>query len=177
MRLLDRRRPRVRRCRSLLEILEGRILLSEAAAWVGQKNEDLVGRDGSSPDGYQDIRIQLSGLDPQLAIQSVWVQRYSGGAWSASGRPSDNAVVVRTRDEAAGTWSSDADLDLEPYFDDPSNVWYELIRISYADGSTAVVTGLLSTTPVDPDLRVRGQELGVTWLGQDGPDLAGSGLA
>lgn len=175
--LLNSRASRRRWHPSLLEHLEGRFLLSESASWVGQNNADLVGRDGTSPDGYQDIQVHLSGLDTQRAIQSIYVQRYSGGAWLASGRPSDNAVVGRSFDEATGTWSADAELDLEPYFDDPSNFLYELVRITYADSSTAVITDLRSTTPVDPSLRVRGRELDVAWLGQDGLDLAGSGLA
>jgi hypothetical protein len=156
------------------EHLERCALLSETAAWVGQDNTDLVGPDSRSPDGYQDVHIRLCGLNPDQAVTQVYVQRYSGGAWIASGSASDNAALVRGAGPG-GTWSTTADLYLEPYFNDPAGFLYEVIRIQYADGTTAVINDLRSTTPVDADLRTEGQELTVTYLGQDGPDLAGSG--
>lgn len=164
-----------RRNRFRVESLEDRVLLSEMAVWIGQNNMDYVGRDGLSPDGYQDIDIQLLGLDPNRAITRVDVQRQYGGAWSATSSLSSQAFLARDQNQATGTWSTEANLYLEPWFNESANTRYEFIRIQYADGSTAVINNLISTSSVDVQLRVQGKELGVTWAGQDGPDLTGPG--
>ncbi|WP_406695583.1 hypothetical protein V5E97_31680 [Singulisphaera sp. Ch08] len=169
--------PTARRGRFRLEGLEDRVLLAEMAAWVGQNNTDLVSRDGARPDGYQDISIRLLGLDPSRAIERVEVQRQYGGYWTATSSLSSQSLLVRDQNQAANSWSTQADLYLEPWFNDPANTRYELIRIRYSDGSTAAIGDLFSTSPVNLQLRVQGKELGVTWAGQDGPDLTGPGLA
>ncbi len=66
---------------------------------------------------------------------------------------------------------------MEPWFNESANTRYEYIRIQYADGSTSSINNLLSTSSVNVQLRVQGDELGVTWAGQDGPDLTGPGPA
>ncbi|MFO0954587.1 MAG: hypothetical protein U0835_26175 [Isosphaeraceae bacterium] len=163
--------------RPRIERLESRKLLSLVAFWVGQGGADLVGRDGTSPDGYQDIQIHLDGLDPARAVSRVDVMRYGGGVWSWSGRNSDNAALDRPRDPNSGLWSGSADVDFEAYFDDPAGARYELIRVTYADGSTADAPEVRASTPVDASLRVAGQELRVAWFGQAGPDLTTAGVA
>lgn len=160
-----------------MESLEGRVLLAEMAAWMGQTNTDLVGRDGRNPDGYQDIDIRLLGLDPTRSVSRVDVQRAGGGLWAATTSLSSNAVLVRSQDQTTGAWANQADLYLEPYFNDPTNTKYELIRITYSDNTSAVIRDLYSTSPVDNNLRVQGDELGVSWVGQDGLDLTGPGVA
>ncbi|SIO60468.1 hypothetical protein SAMN05444166_6403 [Singulisphaera sp. GP187] len=164
-----------RRGRLRVESLEDRVLLAEMAAWVGQNNTDYVGRDGLSPDGYQDIDIHLFGLDPSRAIDRVEVQRQYGGLWTATSSLSSQALLVRSQTQATGAWSTEADVYLEPYFNDPANTRYEAIRIKYADGTLATINNLLSTSSVNVQLRVQGKDLGVIWAGQDGPDLTGPG--
>ena len=158
-----------------MESLEDRVLLAEMATWVGQNNTDRVGRDGVGPDGYQDIAIHLLGLDPNRAINRVDVQRQFGGAWTATSSLSSQSLLVRDQNQATGTWSTEANLYLEPWFSEAANTRYEFIKIQYADGSSVAITNLMSTSPVDDRLRVQGEELGVTWAGQDGPDLTGPG--
>lgn len=160
-----------------VERLEDRVLLSETAVWVGQNNGDYVGRDGLSPDGYQDINIHLRGLNPNQTITRVDVQRQYGGFWTATSSQTSQAFVVRNQASATGAWSSEADLYMEPWFNESANTRYEYIRIQYADGSTSLINNLLSTSAVNVQLRVEGEELGVTWAGQDGSDLTGPGPA
>jgi len=159
-----------------VEYLEDRVLLSEMAAWVGQVNEDYVGRDGRSPDGYQDIDIRLLGLDTTKSVTSVEVQRQGGGVWTTTGGQGSQVLVIRSRDAATGSWSTEADVYFEPYFNDPVGTRYEQIRIRYEDGTAATVYNLYSTSVVDTTRRVEGKELGVSWVGQDGKDYVGPGL-
>jgi hypothetical protein len=151
--------------------LEPRVVLSPAAVWVGQDGTDLVGTDSRAPNGYVDVHIQLSGLDTSRTVARVDVQRHSGGAWVVSGAATDNAALVRPAGSSVG------DLYIEPYFNDPVGVAYDVVRVTYTDGTAATVNGLVSTTPVDPNLRDAGQKLIVRYLGQDGPDLTSPGLA
>lgn len=164
-----------RRGRVRVESLEDRVLLAALAVWVGQNNTDVVGRDGVGPDGYQDITIHLLGLDPTRAIERVDVQRQFGGAWSATSSLASQSLLVRDKGQVTGSWSTEANLYLEPWFNEAANTRYETIGIKYADGSTVTITDLLSTSPVSDRLRVQGKELGVTWVGQDGPDVTGPG--
>ena len=161
------RRATARRVIPTLTPLEQRHLLSFTATWIGQNGSDFVGTVARSPNDYQDIVIHLSSL--KTTVSEIYVQRYSGGAWDYKPSSSTNAFFQASGDPKQG------DLYLEPYFNDPTNYWYELIRVFYVDGSKEDYTTLHSGTPVDANLRVHGRELSATWLGQDGNDWTGSG--
>ena len=162
------RRATARRAIPTLTPLEQRQLLSFTATWVGQNGSDFVGSVARSPNDYQDVVIHLSGL--KTTVSEIYVQRYSGGAWDYKPSSSTNAFF-----QASRSYPKQGDLYLEPYFNDPINYWYELIRVSYVDGSTEDYTTLHSGTPVDPNLRDPGRELSAQWLGQDGNDWTGNG--
>src|SRR5271166_1125374 len=162
------RRATARRAIPILTPLEQRYLLSFTATWIGQDGSDFVGTVARSPNDYQDVVIHLSGLSN--TVSEIYVQRYGGGAWDYTPSSSTNAFF-----QASSGNPEEGDLYLEPYFNDPINYWYELIRVSYVDGSTEEYTTLLSGTPVDPNLRDPGRELSAQWLGQDGNDWTGNG--
>ena len=161
-------RVKTRRVAPALTPLEPRHLLAFTPTWIGQVGSDFVGTVARSPNDYQDIRIHLSGLSNTVA--QIRVQRFTGGAWSYTPGSSTNAFFQAAPDDPTR-----GDLYLEPYFDDPDNFWYELIRVTYVDGSYEDYTQLHSTTSVDANLRVPGRELSAEWLGQDGNDWTGDG--
>jgi len=162
------RRATARRAIPILTPLEQRHLLSFTATWIGQNGSDFVGTVARSPNDYQDVVIHLSGLSN--TVSEIYVQRYGGGAWDYTPSSSTNAFF-----QASSGNPEEGDLYLEPSFNDPINYWYELIRVSYVDGSTEDYTTLHSGTPVDPNLRDPGRELSAQWLGQDGNDWTGNG--
>ena len=154
------RRATARRAIPTLTPLEQRHLLSFTATWIGQNGSDFVGTVARSPNDYQDVVIHLSGL--KTTVSEIYVQRYGGGAWDYKPSSSTNAFF-----QASSGNPEQGDLYLEPYFNDPTNYWYELIRVFYVDGSKEDYTTLHSGTPVDANLRVPGRGLSAQWLGQD----------
>ena len=162
------RRATARRAIPTLTPLEQRQLLSFTATWIGQNGSDFVGTVARSPNDYQDVVIHLSGL--KTTVSEIYVQRYGGGAWDYKPSSSTNAFF-----QASSGHPEQGDLYLEPYFNDPTNYWYELMRVFYVDGSKEDYTTLHSGTPVDANLRVPGRMLSAQWLGQDRNDWTGNG--
>ena len=162
------RRATARRAIPTLTPLEQRRLLSFTPTWIGQNGSDFVGTVAPSPNDYQDVVIHLSGLSN--TVSEIYVQRYGGGAWDYKPSSSTNAFF-----QASSGNPEQGDLYLEPYFNDPTNYWYELIRVFYIDGSKEDYTTLHSGTPVDANLRDPGRGLSAQWLGQDGNDWTGNG--
>ena len=161
------KRATARRAIPTLTLLEQRHLLSFTPTWIGQNGSDFVGTVARSPNDYQDVVIHLSDL--KTTVSEIYVQRYGGGAWDYKPSSSTSAFFQASGDPKQG------DLYLEPYFNDPTNYWYELTRVFYVDGSKEDYTTLHSTTSVDANLRVHGRELSADWLGQDGNDWTGNG--
>ena len=166
------RRATTRRVIPMLTPLEQRRLLSFTPTWIGQDGSDFVGTVAGSPNDYQDIHIHLSGLSSSSTnpVSAIHVQRYGGATWEYTPSSSTNAFF-----QASGGNPEQGDLYLEPYFNDPTNYWYELIRVFYVDGSKEDYTTLHSGTPVDANLRDPGRGLSAQWLGQDGNDWTGNG--
>src|SRR5271157_5598484 len=162
------RRATARRAIPTLTPLEQRHLLSFTPTWIGQNGSDFVGTVARSPNDYQDVVIHLSGLSN--TVSEIYVQRYGGGAWDYKPSSSTSAFF-----QASSGNPEQGELYLEPYFNDPTNYWYELIRVFYVDGSKEDYTTLHSGTPVDANLRDPGQGLSAQWLGQDGNDWTGNG--
>ena len=98
MRPLDRRRSRVRRCPSLLEDLEGRILLSETAAWVGQN-----GKTSSAGTGAALTATRISGFNSRGSIPSLRSRVYGfSGIREAPGPPPADRPTTRW---LSGRWT------------------------------------------------------------------------
>ena len=144
-----------------VQALEGRQLLALSGTWLGQDGHDLVGY-SSTPggNGYQDIHIALSGIDPARTIVAADVEGLGGGQWLYNGPPSSwLADIVR----APG--STTADLYIEPYQQDSGRPYD--VQLTYDDGTKVDVW--VNGGPVDPNLPVAA--LSASWLGSNGTDL------
>lgn len=162
---LRRRRPtRPGLCR-----LEDRRLLSgPSASWIGQDGQDLVGPyPVEVPDGIQDVRIALSGLDPTRGIASADLQGLGGGRWVYNGPYGPwRAALVR----APGATTADLFIESDRV---ESGRPFNLL-LTFDDGSTADLW--FDGGPADPSLRAPSAALKVEWIGQDGADLTGRDL-
>lgn len=114
--------------------------------WVGHDNTDLVGTNTLlRPNGYQDIRINLSGLVADLAIAELTIRGLGGGAWSSLGTGPHWRAAVR---RAAG--SESAALAFQGYQRESGRPFQ--VEIRYADGSKA--EAWVSGGVAYPNLRV-----------------------
>ncbi len=136
-----------------------------SAEWVGQDGKDFVGPSANvAPSGTQDLHIRLHGLPADKPVTHIRVTRLGGGEWQYKGPWGPFAIVMDRKDK-----STDADLYLEPTYDENSAQWD--INVTYADGSTAHTT--LKTGKSDTKLRMPDATLSAEWAGQDGRDWTG----
>jgi hypothetical protein len=135
-----------------------------AGRWVGQDGHDFVGPSSEAkPSGVQDVRMQLVGLPAGVEIQSIVVKGNGGDEWQFNAGNSFRAHLERE------PGSTRADLYIEPTRVETGRSFE--VKITLADGRSADV--YVDGGKADPNLRMKGAQLAVTWLGQDGRDRAG----
>ncbi|MHC5541810.1 hypothetical protein ACYOEI_26630, partial [Singulisphaera rosea] len=159
--------------------LEERVQLSAVVHWVGQDGHDFVGTGTTRPNDYQDVHLQLTGLktDAQgnnVPIQSISLVRFSGGegATYLLNNPAGSSGYL------AYTGPGTADFYYDPIQADPAGTLFDQFIITYATGSENDPFQIpAGATTVNPNLRMPDSKLSVQWLGQDGQDWTGPGLA
>ncbi|WP_337174784.1 discoidin domain-containing protein [Paludisphaera sp.] len=97
------------------------------AASLGQDGRDLVGS-SNGPDGFQDVRLALDGLDTRKEIVKVTAIGADGRAWSTSPAVGE-APAALSRDGGR------AHLDIQPLRD--GAVGPLTVVVTYSDGTTA----------------------------------------
>lgn len=148
-----------------------------SAQWAGQDGHDLTGAGPNvGPDGFQDVRIALSGLSASIGITSADLVASSGAAWSYGTNPgmASNAEFVRD--------SSDPTKGLVWITPTASLEGQSLtLTLHYNDGKSDHTTFVAGAS--DPSLRmpatspvpVQWGTISAAWIGQDGTNLVGSG--
>jgi hypothetical protein len=161
-------RTRKRSALPRVDQLEVRQLLSVSGQWIGQDRHDLVGRSSRpGPSGVQDIHLSLSGLPAGRAVAAATVRGDGGGEWVYHGSTSAWAAAFVRTDPTRG------ELYLEPYRVETGRPFEVLLR--YDDGTTVSTT--ITGGTADPNLRMPGSALRLSWIGQDGTDRVGPGPA
>ncbi len=166
------RKPVKRTRRPLGEPLERRCLLSgitPTGQWIGQDLQDFVGRSSTpQPNGIQDIRITLKNLPVDREIVSADVRGHGGGHWVYQGSPGPwAAALIRSED------ATRADLFIEPYQVETGRTFS--VDLQYDDGTKAQV--YFAGGEADPILRMPAVKAQAHWIGQDGTDRVGNGVA
>jgi hypothetical protein len=143
-----------------------------------QDGNDLVGTGPNvGPDGFQDLVLHLSGLSPNVAVQSLVVSNSTGPAWTYGANPTglNNAELVVDRGDA-----SQANLYLQPTRD--LNGQSLTLALAYANGKTDATTFDVSIAtpaelPVAEPAPLPLERTGPAgqWMGQDGLNLTGPG--
>ena len=146
-----------------------------SASWVGQVGTDDVGPGvGVGPDGFQDARLQLTGL-ATTAVESIVILGPPGASWQAGpgAMARDHAELFRDSGatEAVVAFAVDRDLDGEELH----------VEVTYVDGSTdesvliaeSTDPRLASPPPTAPPARVSG--VVASWRGQAADPGAGPG--
>ena len=148
-----------------------------AAVWGGQDGHDWTGPGPAvGPDGFEDARLDLSGLSTKLEIKSIAVEGLAGSGWEYGLNPNrrSNAELVRdANDRSRGSlfFSPDRDLRGQPLS----------VRITYAIDrhcETNVIAGPTNpkrALPKPPEFPLSPNRLSLQWLGQDGRDVTGRG--
>ena len=148
-----------------------------AADWGGQDGHDWTGPGPAvGPDGFEDARLDLSGLTTKLEINSITVEGAAGAGWEYGLNPNrrSNAELVReAKDRSRGSlfFSPDRDLREQPLS----------VRITYAIDRHCETK--LTGGPTDPkrampkptDFPLSPNRLTIQWRGQDGRDVNGRG--
>src|SRR4051812_28775287 len=102
--------------------------------WLGQDGHDLVSTSITlEPNGYQDIHVSLSGLDPRRAIKTIEISPPEGGLWSSDLSSGDWKIAV---ERSPG--SRTADLYFEA--DRAANGGSYQIKLVYQNGMAAELT-------------------------------------
>lgn len=146
--------------------------------WKGQDGGDFTGLGAAvGPDGYQDVRLGLSGIVANAPIQSVDVRSSGKAAWCAGPNPKrlDNAELVRSPAEGGST----AELWLQPR----ANLAGQALRVTlrYGDGRTdqadlrAGECDPHKAVPPPPAPRLVGNNVRSRWVGQNGENRVGPG--
>lgn len=163
------KRPPKHRLRPRFDRLDERCLPSTlAGTWIGQDGHDLVGPSSQpNPDGVQDIRIALTGLDSNRVVTSATIQGTGGGTWRYHGSDASWAAAFDRTGASTGA------ISINPYQVEAGRAFQ--VQLTYDDNSTAscVIVG----GSADPNLHLILNSLQVTWAGQDGDDLTGLGAA
>jgi hypothetical protein len=147
------------------------------AKWLGQDRKDRVATGPAvGPDGLQDARIRLSGISKRIPVKAMRIDGPSGLKWESGPN--------RQRLSNAEFWPdpknpTEGDLFFQPERDLKGQKLQ--VRVLYANETMDAVA--LTAGRCDPKLRMpeptlpRVQHAGmaVSWLGQDGQDLAGPG--
>jgi hypothetical protein len=148
-----------------------------AASWVGQEGHDWTGPGPAvGPDGFEDARINLSGLSTRLEIKSLTVVSPGGEGWEYGLNPQrrSNAELMReAKDKSRGSlfFSPDGDLNGRKL----------LLCVTYANdrtNATALVAGPTNPRRLMPkpsEIPLVQNRLSLRWLGQDGKDGSGRG--
>ncbi len=147
------------------------------ATWIGQDGQDFTGPYAAvGPDGFQDVHVVLSQLFPGDTVTSVTVTPEFGVGWAYGTNPGalDNAEFFPSSSDLAT-----GDL----YFSSPQNLAGQTLTVllTYASGKTDETT--LTAGTVDPTLAMPLQPAPVltwntvtlSWIGQDGLNLVGTG--
>jgi Bacterial Ig-like domain len=147
---------------------------------AGLNGHDLVGLGPDvGPDGFQDLDFRLSGISPNVAIQSLTVSTTGGSSWVFGSNPTglNNAELVLDANDA-----SKGDLYIQPAADLQGQT--VTLSLSYANGKSDSTTHLVSSAtppdspmPAPPALLTLRSGVTASWLGQDGLDLTGPGDA
>ncbi|GAC1470050.1 MAG: hypothetical protein NVSMB9_14680 [Isosphaeraceae bacterium] len=166
-------RPRSRKFLPAVTLLEARSLLSTipTATWIGQDGHDLAG--GAAPlagNGVQDIHLTLAGLPADRSIASMRLDGYGGGGWIVNVGPY-NSTFSGALIRANG--ATTADLYVDPYRVETGREF--TIVLAYDNSSTDTMT--MAGGVADPNLRMPLYGVTSQWIGQDGMDLTGSGVA
>ncbi len=147
------------------------------ASWIGQDTNDFTGPGPAvGPDGFQDVRLELTGLSTLLEIGAITVQGTAGAKWEYGLNPSNhwNAELVRdNKDKSRGSlyFSPDRDMGGEKLN----------VRITYKiDRTSAITVPAMATNPKlamppYPEVKISHAQYKIQWLGQDGLDLSGPG--
>ncbi len=150
------------------------------AHWMGQEGHDLTGPTPAvGPDGFQDARLDLTGLSQRLQIQTLRLEAGGAGRWECGAN----------RDRLAN-----AELAWDPQDASKASLFFSptsdlrdgrlTLTIQYANGrhqSVEVTAGktdpdlAMARPPEIPIHAVLSQSLSVKWLGQESQGPGGRG--
>ncbi len=147
---------------------------------ASENGQDLVGPGPDvGPDAFQDLDLHLSGLSPNVAVQSLVVSTSTGPTWAFGPNPTglNDAELVPDASDP-----SQADLYIQPLTNLDGQTLS--LALTYTTGKTDSATYVISSAtppnspmPGPPALPAMRSGVSATWLGQDGLDLVGPGDA
>ena len=147
------------------------------ATWIGQDGQDWTGPGPAvGPDGFEDARLELTGLSTRLEVESISIEPPTGPAWEYGLNPKrlGNAELIRDKqDRSRGSLFFSPDRNLEGARLNV-RIRYKIDRAC----STTVVAGTTDpkrSVPRPPEFRVALLPLKVEWLGQGGQEVSGPG--
>ncbi len=122
------------------------------ATSLGQDGSDFAGLSATpGADGYQDVHIRLTGLDPTQAIARVAIIRDGGTIqYLSTGAPGTWTAVTNRAIAGPSTYSTFADVYFQPAIDETNQLYW--IDIYYVgDSSPVVVPVVVSDVAKLPD--------------------------
>ncbi len=123
------------------------------ATSLGQDGSDFAGLSATpGADGFQDVHIRLTGLDPTMAIARVAVMRDGGTIqYLSTGAPGTWTAVTSRAQTGPNTYSTFADVYFQPAIDETNQLYW--IDIYYTgQTSPVVVPVVLSDVAKLPDV-------------------------
>ncbi len=135
--------------------------------WLGQDGRDYCGEvtNAIKPNGVQDVHITLAGLPPGREIASVQVNGHGSDEWRTDANNQFGAKLLHKSNAPT------ADLYFEAFHPETGRQFALVVK--FADGSHAEL--YLKGGKADPNLRMAGSALTMTWVGQERDDRVGLG--
>src|SRR4051812_6668388 len=151
----------------LLRVVALMGLAGPTGTWVGQDGHDFVGPSSEiKPSDVQDLHFVIDGLSPARTIVHAIITGHGADEWQYRAPWGPWAAVLERAPR-----SRRADLYVEPARVETGRPF--TIKLRYDDGTTSEF--YVKGRRADPNLRMPGAALKVTWVGQETADRVGLG--